>query len=476
MASFWEKFKNWFIATGLSNLDGGDNPHPTPKLPGANTHQIYEKLNKGDNEGVKDAILAQDRFEREVAPKKAIVAAGAATVPLWGPHAWKVLTHPVVEAIGTASGLYNLATNQGVKKTINHYRNGEYGKAAWSGFGDLLDASPLFGAFKAVKSGYNAFRAGNNIRSSIKTFVDNAPILKFGRILSRENRAKHAFVTINPFGYDKPVRRGMKWLNSVLSDSPVDPNTFSARIEEFYPNIPSEMASFLNKNREDAWRIYNGLEQKYNTYIKNLDGTYSYNLKEVWKRRPKSEGGLNFRPIDGNQFGADILGANHGGLTGRTTIDLGNDRKVHVIEDVWDLHPFSRKEDRISSKLNKWAALPAGESLILTQSTVDGLGDLKIINPTRSQFVHNNIEGKLQGLHNWVENFRLPWIDKWLSNFEAGSLIGGKPFTMRTIVPTKGEWVWNDGALSMEEFLDFRSKYYRQKPNIQLEFNFNKPK
>ena len=62
-------------------MDGGDNPHPTPKLPGANTNQIYEKLNKGDNEGVKDAILAQDRFEREMAPKKAIAAAGAATVP-----------------------------------------------------------------------------------------------------------------------------------------------------------------------------------------------------------------------------------------------------------------------------------------------------------------------------------------------------------------------------------------------------------
>jgi len=30
--------------------------------------------------------------------------------------------------------------------------------------------------------------------------------------------------------------------------------------------------------RDDAWRKYLGLPEKYGMYIKNADGTYSYNL------------------------------------------------------------------------------------------------------------------------------------------------------------------------------------------------------
>jgi hypothetical protein len=149
----------------------------------------------------------------------------------------RILTHPITEAVGTVTGLHNLVTDQGVKKTIDHVKNEKYGKAVLSGLGDVLDASPLLGVAKSAKAGYNALRAGNGIKNAAKTFVDNAPILKFGRMFSKANRAKHAFVTINPFGYGKPFKRGFKWLNSVLSDAPVDPNTFKARMEEFVPGM-----------------------------------------------------------------------------------------------------------------------------------------------------------------------------------------------------------------------------------------------
>ena len=56
-------------------------------------------------------------------------------------------------------------------------------------------------------------------------------------MFSKANRAKHAFVTINPFGYEKPFKRGFKWLNSVLSDAPVDPHTFKSNIEELIPDM-----------------------------------------------------------------------------------------------------------------------------------------------------------------------------------------------------------------------------------------------
>lgn len=184
-------------------------------------------------------MLIQHDYDKQKATQKGVVAAvGAALAfPPTRKLAARILKHPITEAVGTATGFYNLATDQGVQKTIDHAKNGEYGKAVLSGLGDVLDASPLLGVLKGAKAGYNALRAGNGIKNAAKTFVDNAPILKFGRMFSKANRAKHAFVTINPFGYEKPFKRGFKWLNSVLSDAPVDPNTFSANIAEFSPHL-----------------------------------------------------------------------------------------------------------------------------------------------------------------------------------------------------------------------------------------------
>ena len=264
--------------------------------------------------------------------------------------ATKIVTHPITEAIGTVTGLYNLATDQGVKKTIDHVKNEEYGKATLSALGDTLDASPIIGVIKGIKTGYKSLQAGKSIKDAIKTTVDNLPITKFKRILSKENRAKHAFVTINPFGYQNPFRRGVKWLDSVLADRPVDLNAAVIDINKDTHLLHSH-ADVINKNREDAWRIYNGLEQKYNTYVKNADGTYSYNLEEVMKRRPDNE--INFRQDANNRHGYDDIGSNHGGLTGRITVDMGNGKQVHYIEDTWDLHPFSRQSDRITTRLLK---------------------------------------------------------------------------------------------------------------------------
>lgn len=75
--NFLTKLGNWIAATGLSNLDGGDNPHPTPKLPGANTYQIYENLNKGDRQTVKDALSIQHDYDKQMAAQKGAVAASA---------------------------------------------------------------------------------------------------------------------------------------------------------------------------------------------------------------------------------------------------------------------------------------------------------------------------------------------------------------------------------------------------------------
>ena len=63
-------------------MDGGDNPHATSKVPVANTSQIYENLNKRDEKAVKDAILEQHEYEKNIAPVKGATATATVTLPI----------------------------------------------------------------------------------------------------------------------------------------------------------------------------------------------------------------------------------------------------------------------------------------------------------------------------------------------------------------------------------------------------------
>ena len=78
-----------------------------------------------------------------------------------------------------------------------------------------------------------------------------------------------------------------------------------------------------------------------------------------------------------------------------------------------------------------------GESLIASEHVVQGLGDIGIIRPRRSKFIRMNINYKLQNLKDWAKNLHVSKFDNWLANLEAGKIIGGTPFTMKTRIPTK---------------------------------------
>ena len=64
--------------------------------------------------------------------------------------AMPILNNPVVQGIGAIDGIYNLFTDQGVSKTIDHFKNDEYGKGVLSLAGDVLDATPLLGTGKVL--------------------------------------------------------------------------------------------------------------------------------------------------------------------------------------------------------------------------------------------------------------------------------------------------------------------------------------
>lgn len=91
------------------------------------------------------------------------------------PHLWSALNHPIVQGIGAIDGIRNLFTGNGVQKTINHFKDEEYGKGMLSLAGDVLDASPLLGLPKAIKTTKSGIESGLNAIDLIRL---NYPIKK----------------------------------------------------------------------------------------------------------------------------------------------------------------------------------------------------------------------------------------------------------------------------------------------------------
>lgn len=102
--------------------------------------------------------------------------------------------------------------------------------------------------------------------------------------------------------------------------------------------------------REDALRMYLGFPQKYDTYIPNGDGTFSYNIEKLKDTGFKFEGfGQNYDYLTTNAGNWKSNGVRDIATNGSSTYS------IHSVEDVWDLNPFQ------SSKLPFLRKIEAGK-------------------------------------------------------------------------------------------------------------------
>lgn len=92
----------------------------------------------------------------------------------------KVLNHPITQTIGAIDGFRNLFTGNGVQKTYNHFKNEEYGRGTLSLAGDILDASPLLGIPRVIKTTKAGIEAGLNAIDLIRL---NYPIKNLQNLL-----------------------------------------------------------------------------------------------------------------------------------------------------------------------------------------------------------------------------------------------------------------------------------------------------
>lgn len=443
----------------------------------------------------------------QLAKSQAIGATVGTAVGLTLPISWKVLSHPITQTVGTVTGLHNLATDQGVKKTVNHFKNKEIFPGIKSAIGDVLDMTPVISGVKAVKGAYNAVNAGAKVSDAAKTIWRSTDL---GRWLSPETRAIHAYVTIPPSGYHDKIKRARKWLSSWLSDRKVDINNPEWDLADDAP-ILADYISRLGAGeearkataiagREDAFRIYNRLPQKHGLFIKNDNGTYAYNFDKLSDMLGISKENLVHSFLGKPKW--DYWTGAHGNLwTISDDIPIDEHNYIQHIEDMWDVNPFQRSKDKVGMKLaqkvnkakNKWnnfaqRIIPDDWIYDMRRYSDDVRDMYDTTSPDMQEYIELPYKSDY-AKNNWLyqishipskryENYPIfNWIDSKLSNFEMGMLTGGKPYKLEMDIPYHTRFrSWSPTEMPDIEYrigLDPNYIYPKHKANVS-KFMFNK--
>ena len=179
--------------------------------------------------------------------------------------------------------------------------------------------------------------------------------------------------------------------------------------------------------RDAAWKKYLGVSDGSPYYVKNKNGTWSYNLDEIEKlTKDGIKFGEFYGPTETPIVAPDFLTSAGGSLSlkvDKLNHNLGGSEnlKRYVFKDRWDLHPFSRDNGTISKRVGRSMGL---------------LKNYESVNEAAGNFVRNKLGNYIEPLKNFPDPKLkvIDKIDKFGRNFEIGKVLGGKPFDMETKV------------------------------------------
>lgn len=294
------------------------------------------------------------------------------------------------------------------------------------------------------------------------------------------NRAAHVYVNVSPssyYGHTAEIKGAVK---DMLKGRKADVSKPKWKIEgsfkeDYLPQYDEEVANNIGTTfRDAAWKKYLGVSDGSPYYVKNKNGTWSYNLDEIDNL---TKDGMKFErwysPTEKPVVVGDFLTSAGGNLSlkvDKFTNNLGGvkDLKRYTFKDRWDLHPFSRDNGTISKRV--------GRSLGL-------LKNYESVNEAAGNFVRNKLGNYIKPLKNFPDPKlkTIEKIDKFGRNFEIGKVIGGKPFDMETRVYTKEvikkaepgsqiPFIIEDkpvGGMIIDDYLDYYMPHYNINNNIK---------
>lgn len=383
------------------------------------SREAARRYAEGYRWGQENVVAPRER----TAPYVAAGLVGAIATPMLLDAGAMAIANPYVrtalDIVGNIDGTRNLLSDNGVRKTIRLVNAGDTLGAIGSGVGDALD------------------------------MIGVADLARFpARLLSKTNRALHAFDAIPPLGYSDHASRARTWLKDIITDKPVNIDSPSWYDESFRDRAASyipkgkglkavdDAGKLAGEARFDAWRLYNGLPQKYGTYIPNADGSYRYNLEKIQKLSPRMTPDtftLTGYRHSGNT--SDLFTSAGGNLEYDNLYNFGLDPKdsnrsyeLREIIDRWDLHPFSDMDQRqLSGTINA-----------LWQQPIQKLRE-SITFPRRDNPVMRKIDSALNRLRfkdiDFTKSKTFNKLYDKIVSMEAGKIIGGTPFLMKTEIP-----------------------------------------
>lgn len=306
----------------------------------------------------------------------------------------------------------------------------------------------------------------------------------------------HVYYNVVPLGYENPIQRGKAVVKGILSgkkanidDAPWIKDIDWEEMAKDY-GIPTE---YFKQARIDAWRMYNRLPQKYNTFMPSNTtlGAYQPNLaaiinnpniyRQLWRNIVPNPRVSRYASNDWS--GVDIVNGS-GGNVGDVYIDtfFGDPLDVNKpfsgimrYQDVWDLHPFSRKNNEftntvirpltlnmanklsrgvndVGNRLYRLASIDRQKTKLFREALKRGEeAALDIYADSGEDVIYKWDTPKLakaiskanmkisdaifKGEEKLTKSLPFKMLDKKMKTFEVGNLTGGKPFKVVTEIP-----------------------------------------
>lgn len=453
----FQKISDWFSQASLNAAVAG-----SPSVATASGWRIDENNNAVQDQQNEEGTKQLQNNLSVISTVPHIVIGSPQIVNTAG----KVLTNPVVDVGLTIHGAITAPKN--IKQGVRQIKDGETLK----GVGNLaLVGLDVAGAGQLVS--------------------------RTGRMISPAYRSKHAYNAIGPYGYGDSSGRFKDWFSSMWYNKNVDlkkpdwlktiedvndnvrPETGYTNTGDYLPDDIINRGKIADEARQDAWALYNNQPQQYGTYIKNKDGSYSYNMDKIMK---DSEGtfwpNVHNMNQESNGIALDAVTGAGGGINSvisktkhiSTGPNTATNHGYVIMEDVWDLHPFSRFngklfENRLNDKLKY--NIGSGTLKRYAQSFREhmynrgywGLSAKPTIIGKSTKFLDRPLNRYRMSQHTFTDNMinrltknRLTKkIDDKLAKFEVGPILGGKPFTLRHNLPfienieylkTKAGFLW----------------------------------
>lgn len=211
------------------------------------------------------------------------------------------------------------------------------------------------------------------------------------QIFDPYERVGHVMSVLAPVGYDMD-----NFKNVIPEIKRILEGKSSNFTKSDWYNYFIKSGSPVFRNRIEAYKLWGRRNPSSNVYIKNTDGTYSYNLKQLKNNKNLLDEEIAKTDVLEQGFGRDRITGNGGDIG----ITLKNPNTIHI-EDVWDLQPFQEIHPFKNIASNIYHKLPK-----------------KLVNKLGHKIIDYGTK-----------------LDNKIRNIEVSHLLGGKPFTLSQDIP-----------------------------------------